>query len=118
MTQFMPGYLYTSKSPRRECVFFKSDVPLNESCLNPRIVYTDKVFSQDYPATIHEAIVYDGPARFLIIGYQTQWGPRNRALESVLPDVIWSGEIAVLFLGIRSPFIQSPSRSPSRSIGR
>ncbi|KAK0468520.1 hypothetical protein IW261DRAFT_1426348 [Armillaria novae-zelandiae] len=113
------GYLYTAKSPRRECILFPCEVPLNENHLNPRIVRAEKMFSlHDGVTVIHEAVVHNGRFRFLIVGYHSRNGPRNRALEDVLPDIHWHGEIAVLFLGTRRPFIESPRGSPSRSIGR
>jgi hypothetical protein len=54
---------------------------------------------------IHDCIVHVGNTRFLVLGYYKPTLPINQGLKEISPGFNWRGEIIVVALGKRVPYL-------------
>ena len=109
------GYLW-QRVPRRNIVqVFNADLPTQGSAIHPPYVDVERSFSIPglAPPEVFDTLVRVSGHTLLVSGYFDNRLERNLNLKRDFPLIPWHGEIAVLFVGKRKPFI---ARGPPESV--
>jgi hypothetical protein len=84
-------------------------MPMQGDCLNPPYVDVEGAFflpSVSQPEVFDTLVRVDGHTFFLVSAYFDIRLGRNPNLKRDFPNVPWCGEIAVLFVGKRKPYVK------------
>ncbi|KAI9436762.1 hypothetical protein BJY52DRAFT_1230386 [Lactarius psammicola] len=111
------GYLW-SRWPRRRITFtFDAVLPLHGGVIDPPHVDVEAAFFLPKASLpeVFDTLIHVAGHKILITGYvDNRLGP-NPNLQRDFPLIPWKGEIAVLFIGKKRPYV---SRAPPRSLIR
>jgi hypothetical protein len=101
------GYLWR-RDPRRNVLYkFIADFPVQESTIHPPYVDVERSFSLPTlsPPEVFDTLVELTGYTLLVSGYFDSRLEPNPNLKRDFPLIPWRGEIAVLFVGKRKPFL-------------
>ena len=103
----VPGYLW-QRAPRRNITHaFNADIPVQENVIHPPYVDIERSFFMPRiaPPPVFDTLIQVSGYTLLVSGYFDNRVERNVNLQRHFPLIPWHGEIAVLFVGKRKPFI-------------
>jgi hypothetical protein len=110
--------LLWQRAPRRNVVStFNADVPVHGSMIHPPYVNIEGSFTLPTPAPpeVCDTLIQVSGHTLLVSGYFDNRLERNPNLRRDFPLIPWHGEIAILFVGKRKPFL---TRGPPESVIR
>ena len=102
------GYLWGRWPRETVTYYFDAEMPMQGDCLNPPYVDVEGAFflpSVSQPEVFDTLVRVDGHT-FLVSAYFDIRLGRNPNLKRDFPNVPWCGEIAVLFVGKRKPYVK------------
>ncbi|KAH8980807.1 hypothetical protein EDB86DRAFT_2835131 [Lactarius hatsudake] len=111
------GYVWQRWPRRRITSTFVAVSPLRGHLINTPYVNIEREFflPRTSPPEVYDTIVQVSCYKLLVTGYlNSSLGP-NPNLQRDFPLIPWKGEIAVLFIGKRKPYV---SRAPPQSLVR
>jgi hypothetical protein len=113
------GYLWGTWPHRRIIHTFRAISPLRGDIVNPPYVDIEDEFylPRVSPPEVFDTLIRVAGYKILVTGYlnRNNRSFRNPNLQRDFPLLPWKGEIAVLFIGKRKPYV---SRAPPRSLLR
>ena len=115
----MPGYLWGKWPHRRITHTFFATSPLRGDIISPPYVDIESEFflPRASPPEVFDTLIRVAGYKILVTGYLN---PHHRSIPNPnllrdFPFIHWKGEIAVLFIGKRKPYV---SRAPPKSLLR
>ncbi|KAI9443029.1 hypothetical protein H4582DRAFT_2054123 [Lactarius indigo] len=111
------GYLWSRWPRRRITSTFDAVLPLHRDVTDPPYIDIEAAFflPKAFPPEVFDTLIHVAGHKILITGYlDNRLGP-NPNLQHDFPLIPWKGEIAVLFIGKRRPYI---SCAPPKSLIR
>jgi len=109
------GYLWQRAARRSITHAFNADFPVQENMIHPPYVDVKRSFFMSIiaPPEIFDTLIRVSGHTLLVSGYFDNRVERNANLKRDFPLIPWHGEIAVLFVGKRKPFL---TRGPPDSV--
>ena len=101
------GYLWKRVPQRSIAHAFNADLPIQGSAIHPPYVDIEGSFSRPSRPRprVFDTLIWVSGHALLVSGYFDERIERNANLKRDFPLIPWRGEIAVLFIGKRKPFI-------------
>ena len=113
------GYLWGTWPHRRIIHTFRAISPLRGNIIDPPYVDIEDAFflPRALPPEVFDTLIHIAGYKILVTGYLKLHNRSfpNPNLQRDFPLIPWKGEIAVLFIGKRKPYI---SRAPPKSLLR
>ncbi|KAJ6521408.1 hypothetical protein B0H19DRAFT_1066364 [Mycena capillaripes] len=106
------AFLFTDDCPVTIAIKTETKVPCPPNTFRtgfrinklPYLVVQDS-FTVTQAVVIHDTLVHVGKRRFLVSGYYRPTLPINEGLKEIAPGFAWRGEIIVVALGKRVPYL-------------
>ena len=113
----VPGYLW-GRLPRLTIPYnFSAVAPVHEDTIHPPYVHIEDAFffSGGSDPEIFDTLICIAGHKLLVTAYLDNSLPPNPNLMRDFPTIPWRGEIAVLFIGKRKPYV---TRAPPKLLIR